>query len=65
MTFLPDSKRRKFWIDSAFVAFFAITGEIYINSDDILGCSGVDIKKIIIICDDFLKIISGKELKTL
>jgi hypothetical protein len=47
-------------IDSVFVTHFAITGEIYINSHDILGCSDVEIKLLSTVMIS-LKIISGKE----
>lgn len=63
-----DSSRlicRKMGIDSVFVTPFVITGEIYINSHDILGCSDVEITIFVNGNDLVKKNISGKELKPL
>jgi hypothetical protein len=56
----PGSRCGKKCIDSVFVTPFAITGEIYINSNDILGCSDVEIKLLSTLMIS-LNFISGKE----
>jgi len=60
--FLPSADAGKMDIDSVFVTHFAIMGDIYINSQNILDCSDVVIKLLSTVMIS-LKTISGKEKK--